>query len=395
MLDELRRLFAQVDAIGQLRTRIDAMQRDAAHVRERGARLVQRHLPELEPLAIEQAAEELAARYDRARRDLEQRARIDQDLREAREQLLALEQRGMHAGRAATALMRAARVSNMEALEAAERASDQARALDRALQEVEDELLSHGEGASIAVLITETAALQPDLLRARLEDIKDELEKVAEDHGSAAHAIGSIEAGLELMRRDDSAAQAATEAEQQLCRDQGVRAQLRAQAHRRRAARAADPAVPRSQPGSDPDARARAVRAHDARALPEPAGRLQGRRRAGAAVRRCARAQRGAAALSDGTRDQLYLALRLASLMRFAEHAEPMPLVLDDVLIHFDDERARAALKVLGEFTATTQVLFFTHHARLVELAREALPEERLVEHRLIEDSEPRDAFPV
>jgi len=90
--------------------------------------------------------------------------------------------------------------------------------------------------------------------------------------------------------------------------------------------------------------------------------------------------------LSDGARDQLYLALRLASLERFGEHAELMPLLLDDVLIHFDDERARATLGVLGELSATTQVLFFTHHARHVELAREAIPARVLVEHRLAEE---------
>jgi len=87
-------------------------------------------------------------------------------------------------------------------------------------------------------------------------------------------------------------------------------------------------------------------------------------------------------ALSDGTRDQLYLALRLASLERYARLNEPMPLVLDDVLIHADDARSEAALAVLGEVARTTQVLFFTHHARLVELARRALGE-GLVEHRL------------
>ncbi len=47
--------------------------------------------------------------------------------------------------------------------------------------------------------------------------------------------------------------------------------------------------------------------------------------------------------LSDGTRDQLYLALRLASLEHHARTGEPMPLILDDILIHFDDDRARAA----------------------------------------------------
>jgi uncharacterized protein YhaN len=87
--------------------------------------------------------------------------------------------------------------------------------------------------------------------------------------------------------------------------------------------------------------------------------------------------------LSDGTRDQLYLALRLASLERYAEHNEPLPLILDDVLIHFDDDRARAALEVLGEVAASTQILFFTHHARLVELAREAIPTDHLAEQTL------------
>jgi uncharacterized protein YhaN len=87
--------------------------------------------------------------------------------------------------------------------------------------------------------------------------------------------------------------------------------------------------------------------------------------------------------LSDGTRDQLYLALRLASLEHHAKRGEPMPLVLDDILIHFDDDRARAALAALGEMAASTQVLFFTHHARLLELAREAVPAEALREHRL------------
>jgi uncharacterized protein YhaN len=90
-------------------------------------------------------------------------------------------------------------------------------------------------------------------------------------------------------------------------------------------------------------------------------------------------------AMSDGTRDQLYLALRLATLERIAKNGDPMPLIVDDILVHFDDDRARAALEVLGELSQTTQVLFFTHHARLVELAREAIPKSRLFVRELSE----------
>ena len=76
------------------------------------------------------------------------------------------------------------------------------------------------------------------------------------------------------------------------------------------------------------------------------------------------------AGLSDGTRDQLFLALRLAGIEQHLEQREPMPLVVDDVLIHFDADRARATLECLAELSRRTQVLLFTHHAYLVELAR-------------------------
>ncbi|HEY1955966.1 MAG TPA: hypothetical protein VGH28_10135, partial [Polyangiaceae bacterium] len=79
------------------------------------------------------------------------------------------------------------------------------------------------------------------------------------------------------------------------------------------------------------------------------------------------------AALSDGTLDQLYLALRVASLERLTEARGPMPLLLDDVLVHFDDQRAAAALAVLAELAKRTQVILFTHHERIVELAHKAV----------------------
>lgn len=74
------------------------------------------------------------------------------------------------------------------------------------------------------------------------------------------------------------------------------------------------------------------------------------------------------AGMSEGTRDQLFLALRLAGLeLHLAEH-EPMPLILDDLLVHFDDERALRALTALRAFGQRSQVLLFTHHSHLVQL---------------------------
>lgn len=89
--------------------------------------------------------------------------------------------------------------------------------------------------------------------------------------------------------------------------------------------------------------------------------------------------------MSTGTRDQLYLALRLANLDHRLDRAEPLPFIVDDILIQFDDLRARATLAALADFSARTQVILFTHHQRVVEQARELDPAgERVMVHELI-----------
>jgi chromosome segregation protein len=81
----------------------------------------------------------------------------------------------------------------------------------------------------------------------------------------------------------------------------------------------------------------------------------------------------GIDALSDGTRDALWLALRIAAIEEHLDREGPVPVVLDDVLVHLDDARAAAALFVLAELSGRTQVLLFTHHAHLAVLASKVL----------------------
>jgi uncharacterized protein YhaN len=80
------------------------------------------------------------------------------------------------------------------------------------------------------------------------------------------------------------------------------------------------------------------------------------------------------AGLSDGTRDQLFLALRLAGIERHLQDREPVPLIIDDILVNFDDARARATLQCLAELATKTQVLLFTHHQHVVDLATAVNP---------------------
>lgn len=77
--------------------------------------------------------------------------------------------------------------------------------------------------------------------------------------------------------------------------------------------------------------------------------------------------------MSTGTSDQLYLALRVASIEDYLARAEALPFIADDLFINFDDGRAAAGFEVLGRLATKTQILFFTHHRHLVDIAERTL----------------------
>jgi uncharacterized protein YhaN len=72
--------------------------------------------------------------------------------------------------------------------------------------------------------------------------------------------------------------------------------------------------------------------------------------------------------LSRGTAEQLYLCLRLGLIEEYAQNACRLPLVMDDVLVNFDPERARAMAELLVEFSENHQVLLFTCHPSTAEM---------------------------
>ncbi|MES2356654.1 MAG: AAA family ATPase [Pseudomonadota bacterium] len=83
-------------------------------------------------------------------------------------------------------------------------------------------------------------------------------------------------------------------------------------------------------------------------------------------------------AMSEGTRDQLYLALRLAALDIRRVAGVDLPVILDDVLITSDDDRSGAMLDALAEFARENQVIVFTHHRHIVDVATKCVSTETL-----------------
>jgi uncharacterized protein YhaN len=87
--------------------------------------------------------------------------------------------------------------------------------------------------------------------------------------------------------------------------------------------------------------------------------------------------------MSSGTRDQLYLALRLATLEWRLEKHEAMPFVADDILVNFDDQRSDATLKALAELGKKNQVILFTHHQQIVRTVESLNMGDHVIVHPL------------
>ncbi|MBX9720836.1 MAG: hypothetical protein K2X81_05545, partial [Candidatus Obscuribacterales bacterium] len=83
--------------------------------------------------------------------------------------------------------------------------------------------------------------------------------------------------------------------------------------------------------------------------------------------------------LSTGTQEQLYLALRLAFIKHRTSQAEPLPIIMDDVLVNFDDVRASQAANVVREFSNSHQVLYFTCHPSTVAMFRTIDPDVQVI----------------
>ena len=78
---------------------------------------------------------------------------------------------------------------------------------------------------------------------------------------------------------------------------------------------------------------------------------------------------RPAEQLSGGTREQMFLAIRLAMVKAFANNNVELPMVLDDVTVNFDEQRSEAAVETLMEFTREgQQLLVFTSHLHYAQM---------------------------
>jgi uncharacterized protein YhaN len=106
-----------------------------------------------------------------------------------------------------------------------------------------------------------------------------------------------------------------------------------------------------------------------------------------------------AAKLSRGTIEQLYLCLRLGLADSFAERSVSLPIVLDDVLVNFDPDRATAVATELAATARSHQMVFLTCHPHLAEMmlraAADSATESQLIELGRIEPDSRQVSLPL
>ncbi|MGA1840995.1 MAG: ATP-binding protein [bacterium] len=75
--------------------------------------------------------------------------------------------------------------------------------------------------------------------------------------------------------------------------------------------------------------------------------------------------------MSRGTKEQLYLAMRLGLIKEYEKRSESMPVIMDDIMVNFDDKRNPLAIKALKEFADGRQLIILTCHRNILDKYKE------------------------
>ncbi|MEK6764869.1 MAG: AAA family ATPase [Planctomycetota bacterium] len=83
--------------------------------------------------------------------------------------------------------------------------------------------------------------------------------------------------------------------------------------------------------------------------------------------------QKSVTELSRGTAEQLYLSMRLAFIKEYANRVGTLPLIVDDILVNFDPQRAKTTIRLLDEISKENQIIMFTCHPNTLDLCKKEI----------------------
>ncbi|MFZ0928311.1 MAG: AAA family ATPase [Syntrophobacteraceae bacterium] len=370
VIAKLDELFQKLHEAASLQTRIEGINQDARRFTEDVTALVKQLDSALLIIPPAQAAAELQARLSQAKVDAATETALRKQIKE-KQGIIQASQDTIHLRTESLAkLCQQAGCEKHDELEAREGLSNQYQNLQKEIDDLEEQVLELAPGATMEEIRREAAKVNPDELPEAITELGRQIQELGQKRLDLAGEIARSEKELELMDDNSRAADAAEKV-------QGIASFIREGVGQYLCLRMASVILRREiERYREENQGALLARggayfkrltldsftglATDFNEKDEPI--LLGVRPTGQRIR--------IEAMSDGTRDQLYLSLRLSSLEKYLEASEPMPFIVDDILVNFDDQRAAATLGALAELSKKIQVLFFTHHRRLVELAQ-------------------------
>lgn len=371
-VDVLAELFLALDEAAGFETRIESIERDAKAFGDGASALAAAVAPDMGDLAAEEVVAELERLLNVAVSKAIQVEGIQLQLKDLTDQQRAAQKQHKAAEEELHRLMNGAGCSSLEELEDVEDRSTKARNLRAELHSLEEQM-TRIAAAPAAEIAADVAGLRLEQLEVQIADLSNRLQELDEERQRLTETVGQERALLTELERGEGAAEAAAavEAAKATAREQAEQyallklavAVLRREIERFRE----ESHGPLLTAASDFFAKLTCQEHVGLTTAFDDRGNviLVGRRANGAEVT--------VDQMSEGTRDQLYLALRLATIERQLDRSEPLPLLVDDLFVNFDDDRAAAGFEILAELAEKTQVIFFTHHRHLVELAKSTL----------------------
>lgn len=372
-MQDIQTLLAQMDSlraddIEPLQSALDSWIR---HARTLADQLMPDAPADMSPQDI---ALTLAGRLKAARQDEAEHHRLQQQQARDRQALEAARQQQIQVDALLQPLRVAAGIDDMALLGPAIARSEERRQIEHEIRRIETALREAGDGQPLESLRTEAASIEPDQLQVELNRLGTEAGQVVEEISRLGARHGQLKAAFDALNGSDAAARAAA-------RQQEAAAGMAEAAERylrlKTAARLLQWSMERFRQTRQGPMLARASEIFQAftlgsfsRLLVDADSHDSPRL---VSIRTDGNKPVEVPGLSEGTRDQLYLALRLAALDQQASQGSRMPLIADDLFINFDDRRTAAGLQVLGDVSRRMQVILLTHHDHLVPLARQVL----------------------
>lgn len=381
LLEEVAQLATRLQNLEGLEQRVAGILRDEAALAADVRDIARAHAIAFDERLPDAAAQEIVERFRRGESAREERTRLSALVAEREGELAGERAVLADATRELSELSAQAGARDADELQRIEGRSRKARELRERLAAIEATLVDSSGGRPVATLVDELAGEDGPRLAARLDELELELADLDEHREATRSSLASLLAG----QQQQSAGSAAEAAQEEQAISAALRERVGRYARLRVASALLDRAIERYRRENQAPILKRASELFPRLTEERYRGLRVGREESAIVALRADGRECGPGELSEGTRYQLYLALRLASIERFVESAEPLPLVLDDALIHFDDTRKKAAFSVLAELAERLQILFFTHHERDVELALEAAGD-RAFRHELLRD---------